>query len=248
MADAELDELYRVQPEGFTALRGRLAAAAKERGDASAANRISAARKPTTAAWIVNQLALSSKEAVQRLRDLGARLRAAHAAMDGDRIRALSTEQRMLVNELARSAFEAVALTNPSAAQRDDVTATLQAAIADPEVSAQLGRLTKVERWSGFGEFGEATAKPPQAPRTPANEREKASAALAAAERAKAEADDVLSERHADLAAARLRHDEARRGLREAERQLNAAETAYDKAQQASRDAAELVREAKSRL
>jgi hypothetical protein len=274
MADDELDELYWVKPEDFTALRTSLAAAAKQR-DAAAAKRISAARKPTTAAWVVNRLVRSDEEAKQRLGDLGERLRTAHAAMDGDRIRELSAEQRRLVDELARAAFEAAELTDPPAALRDDVTGTLQAAIADPEVTARLGQLTKAERWSGFGEFG-ATApvftvarrakrkpEPEPAPQEPAKEEEEPSddqlrakreqieaarATLAAAERAKDEADDALSETKADLAAARLRHDDARNRLVEAERKLNAAEEAYEKAKHASRDAAELVKEAKLQL
>ncbi len=53
-----LDELYSARPEDFTALRARLAATAKRGGDAAAARRISGSRKPTTAAWVVNLLAL----------------------------------------------------------------------------------------------------------------------------------------------------------------------------------------------
>ena len=45
MAD-ELDELYEVKQDEFTALRTKLAAAAKQRGDADTARQISAARKP----------------------------------------------------------------------------------------------------------------------------------------------------------------------------------------------------------
>jgi hypothetical protein len=127
MADDELDSLYWVQPEGFTARRTRLAAAAKQRGDAAAAKRISAARKPTTAAWIVNRLVLRHKDAKQRLADLGDRLRAAHAAMDGDRIRDLSGEQHKLIDELARTAFKAADVRKPSSTVRDDLTSTLQA-------------------------------------------------------------------------------------------------------------------------
>jgi hypothetical protein len=270
MADDVLDELYWVKPDGFTALRSRLTAAAKQRGDTTAAKRISAARKPTTAAWVVNRLTLGHKQAKQRLADLGERLRAAHAAMDGDRIRECSTEQRKLIDELARTAFEAAELKNPSAAVRDDVTGTLQAAIADPEVMAGLGRLAKAERWSGFGAFGGAAPvftvdrngkekaqpkqprpKPPQrAPRD--NEAEaqldELLTALAAAEQARAKADDAVSDRQTELAAARLRHDQALEKLREAEHDLKIAEDTYDKAKRARRDAAELVREAKARL
>ena len=159
MAHDELDELYGVKPEQFTAIRARLATTAKQRGDVAAAKQISAARKPTQAAWIVNVLALRNTDARQALTELGERLRAAHAAMDGDRIRALSAEQRTLVDELSRAAFEASELADPPAALRDDVTGTLQAAIADPDVAARLGRLSKAERWSGFGEFGDTATQ-----------------------------------------------------------------------------------------
>ncbi len=156
MAD-ELDELYEVKQDEFTALRTKLAAAAKQRGDTETAKMISAARKPTAAAWVVNRLALRDRDIRARLAGLGERLKDAHSAMDGDRIRALSAEQRRLVDDVARAAFEEAELADPSAALRDDVTGTLQAAIADPDVASRLGRLTKAEQWSGFGEFGDTT-------------------------------------------------------------------------------------------
>jgi len=270
----ELDELYEVKPEEFTALRTKLAATAKQRGDADAAKQISSARKPTTAAWVVNRLALRDNDVRTRLTGLGERLKEAHAAMDGDRIRALSAEQRRLVDDVARAAFEEAELADPSAALRDDVTGTLQAAIADPGVTSRLGRLTKAEQWSGFGEFGDTAmvftqTRKPASRKKPAEEpqredtlddkrddkrdaarreREKARAALTAAERAKADADAALTELQSDLATARLRRDDARRRLQDAERALTAAEDAYDKGKQASRDAAAVVKEAKAQL
>ena len=170
MAD-ELDELYEVKPEEFTARRTEFAAAAKQRGEADTAKQVSAARKPTTAAWVVNRLALRDQDVRTRLAGLGERLRDAHTAMDGDRIRELSAEQRRLVDDVTRAAFEEAELADPSAALRDDVTGTLQAAVADPDVASRLGRLTKAERWSGFGEFGDTamvfhpTAQDDQRPR-----------------------------------------------------------------------------------
>jgi hypothetical protein len=273
MAD-ELDELYEVKPEEFTALRTKLSAAAKKRGDADTAKQISAARKPTTAAWVVNRVALRDLNIGTRLAGLGERLKNAHSEMDGERIRALSAEQRRLVDDVARTAFEEAELVDPSGALRDDVTGTLQAAIADPDVASRLGRLTKAERWSGFGEFGDTamvftpTRKSPPAREKPAEEpveeprddkrddkrdaarreREKARAALAAAERAKADADAALTELQSDLATARLRRDDARRRLQDAEEALTAAEDAYDKGKQAGRDAAAVVKEAKAQL
>lgn len=128
--------------------------------------------------------------------------------MNGERIRELSAEQRALVDELSRAAFEAAEVADPSGALCDDVTGTLQAAIADPDVAARLGRLAKAERWSGFGEFGDTATvltvarrgkaadesppathkqadKEPRAERLEATrqQRETARTALAAAER-----------------------------------------------------------------
>jgi hypothetical protein len=262
MAD-ELDELYEVKPEEFTALRTKLAAAAKQRGDVDAAKQVSAARKPTAAAWVVNRLALRDQNTRTRLAGLGERLKDAHAAMDGEAIRALSAEQRRLVDDVARAAFEEAELADPTAALRDDVAATLQAAIADPDVASRLGRLTKAERWSGFGEFGNTAvvftatrkttsrkepAEQPQRDDKRDDKREKARAAVAAAERAKAEADAALTELQSDLATARMRRDDARRRLQDAEHALTAAEDAYDKGKQAGRDAAAVVKEAKAAL
>ena len=271
MAGDELDELYGVKPEEFTALRTELAAAAKKRGDAAAAKLISSARKPTAAAWVVNLLAHTNEDAKHSLADLRKRLRAAHAAMDGAAIRELTAEQRSLVDQLTRAAFDGAEVTNPSATLREDVTGTLQAAVADPDVADRLGRLTKAERWSGFGDFGATTAvssvarsgkggskSAPSRDRSdrdrPADdhgstrELEEAKAALAAAEKAKGDADDESSSRQTDLAVARLRRDEMRQRLDEAQRNLAAAEDAYGQAKQASRDAADLVKEAKARL
>jgi hypothetical protein len=270
MADgdlADLDALYAAKLGDFTPLRTRLAAEAKKRGDTEAAKQIAAARKPTTAAHVVNVLVLNDPAVRSRLTDLGERLRAAHAGMDGTVIRELTSEQRRLIDELARAAFEEAAL-DPTAALRDDVTATLQAAIADPRVAARLGRLTKAEQWSGFGEFGDTAIvfkptrkKEPKAEPAPKKQRDdkdaqnkdaekqrrqqQARAELAAAERAKAEADDALDELQSDLATARLRRDDARRRLQDAESALTAAEDAYEQAKKASRDAADIVKEAK---
>jgi hypothetical protein len=271
MAGDELDELYGVRPEDFTARRTELAAAAKKRGDRETAKRIAGARKPTTAAWVVNRLVYTNGDVKDSLTDLRERLRAAHTAMDGAAIRELSAEQRSLVDELTRAAFEGAEMANPSATLREDVTGTLQAAIADADVANRLGHLAKAEQWSGFGDFGMTTAvftsargakvKPKKTPPPERPDRgsrsddgksvrdiEEAKSALAAAERAKADADSEMSDRQTDLAVARLRRDEMRERLADAERNLDATESAYTRAKQASRDAADLIKEAKARL
>lgn len=255
MADDELDELYRVTLPEFTALRARLAASARKRGDAAAAKRISAARKPTRAAWVVNQLVHDEAGARGRLTDLGDRMRAAHAAMDGDAIRELTRQQRRLVEELTSTAFVVAGLPDPSATLREDVAATLQAAVADPGVAKRLGRLVKAEQWAGFGEFGSSAvvsgvrSVPRPAKAAPKkDDTSRARAVLAEAERAKADADQATSDRQSELAMARLRLDDARHRVELAERDLQAAEEAYRSAKDAGRRAAELVRKARSEL
>lgn len=261
MADDELAQLYAVRPEEFTALRTRLVKEAKARGDAAAATRIGAARKPTMAAWVVNALMHSDENARDRLRDLAAQLRDAHAEMDGDRIRALSAEQRRLVAQLTKAAFVVAGVATPSASLHDDVTATLQAAIADPDVAARLGTLAKAEQWSGFG-FGVSTAKAPPAKKPPSPARARARAedqprrreldaartAMAQARQDKKDTDELLLSRHQELAAARTQHEEAQRRLRAAERALHDAEQAYAYAEQAGLAASARITELRERL
>lgn len=270
MADDPLDQLYAVAPEEFTALRTRLAADAKKSGDAAAAKRIGAARKPTTSAAVVNRLVHSDPGVRDRLTGLGDELREAHTAMDGERIRELSARQRKLIDELTKAAFLVADVDSPTAALRDDVTDTLHAAIADPDVRDRLGRLVKAEHWSGFGDAEMVFAEPAE-PRTPKTRKtrkaeeavpeksdkaeqerrrrhDKARAVLAAAERAKADADDTLADRQSDLATARLRVEDAKARLAKAEQALDEADAAYQEAKDASREAGEVVAAAKAEL
>ena len=232
-AEDELDALYGVPPEEFTALRKELANAAKQRGDTDAARAIAGARRPTTAAWVVNALVRADPAAKDRLSELNAQLRAAHAAMDGARIRELSTAQRKLVSQLTRTGFAAAGMPSPSAAVREDVTATLQAAIADPEVAARLGRLEKAQEWAGFGDFGAPTAatprpkaesKPEPEPKIDRRAAEKRRRALAAAERAHRDARAAVSDRTTALATARRRYEQVLRTLSAAEQAVASAE------------------------
>jgi hypothetical protein len=73
-------------------------------------------------------------------------------------MRKLSKERRRLIDGLVERAFDTTAQTDPSAALREEVTATLEAALADPDVAGQLeaGTLLRAVRWSGFGAGGPA--------------------------------------------------------------------------------------------
>jgi Asp/Glu/hydantoin racemase len=266
-----LDELYGLPPEEFTARRKELVAAARKRGDADGAKLIGAARRPTTAAWVVNLLVRCDATARRRLNDLGDQLRAAHADMDGSRIRESTAAQRKLVDVLARAAFAEAGLSDPSAALRDDVTGTLQAAVADLDVAARLGRLTTAERWSGFGDFGTTSAvagtsrraaPKKQRPETTAESaaptgrdlaaakerRDAAAVELTVAQAARVDADDVVTEREGTLATARRRYETLLESLNAAEREVNAADVELDAARKSATDAAARAEDAATDL
>src|SRR5271165_3882873 len=171
LADA-VAELYEADPDQFTGRRAELAAAARDAGEPAVAKQITALRKPTRSAWVVNRLVRSDPQVRSRLDALAADLQAAAGSADGGRIRELTAARSRLVDELTRQALQVSELPAPPAALREEVTATLDAAIADPEVAANLGTLVRAAHWSGFGldSFPEGTSAPapPRKSRTPA--------------------------------------------------------------------------------
>jgi len=157
---AAADELYDADPGEFTDRRKALADAARAAGDGAAAKRITALRKPTRAAWVVNRLARADVGAPERLAELADSLRAAEEDKDGPRLRELSAIRGQLVDSLTAQALAAAGVSAPPAGLREEVSATLTAAIADPEVAAEFasGTLTRAAQWAGFGlaSFGES--------------------------------------------------------------------------------------------
>jgi len=142
--------LYSADPEEFIARRKELASQARAAGDKAAAKDIGALAKPTRSAWLVNNLVRTDPTVPDRLAEVGGQLRAGEAALDGPSIRKLSVARRELVDALAR---QAVADSGASAMLREEVVETLNAALADPEVAAQVaaGTLVRAAHWAGFG-------------------------------------------------------------------------------------------------
>ena len=146
-------ELYSSDLDAFTERRGDLAARARAAGEASAAKAIAGLRKPTRSAWAVNQVVRADPSVPSRLTALGDELRAAEAALDGATIRELSVARRQLIDALVAQALAASGQHPPSAALREEVTATFAAALADPQLTAEMaaGTLVRAERRAGFG-------------------------------------------------------------------------------------------------
>jgi hypothetical protein len=149
-------ELYSADPDNFIERRNVLAAEARAAGQAPAAKRIAGLRRPTRSAWVVNQLVRSEPGVTARLTELGDELRAAQRSLDGATIRELSLRRRKLVDALTRQAFTVAGQRSASAVLREEVSATLGAALADPQVAEQLGEgtLARAARADGFGPAG----------------------------------------------------------------------------------------------
>lgn len=233
-----MEELFRLPPSEFTAARDTLAKRLKAEGDKEAAAAVKALRRPTVAAWAVNQVALEQPELVEAVVAAGAALGAAQeellAGGGRDALRSATAARRDAVAEATKAA---VGLAGE--AQRDAITATFDAAATD-EASAEAvrsGQLTKeLEAPSGFGMFGggDIAAAPP------ATATEKAD--RAAAEAARKRADDAA--RSAEEARARAEAAELRRSSLEAElatatEAADAAARDADEAEAAAADAAE---------
>ncbi len=151
-----IEELYSVDPDDFMQRRTALAAQARSSdndNDKAAAKDIAELRKPTRSAYALNLLVRSDPEAAPRLAELGDALRAAQEALDGARMRELSTLRRGLIEELADQAFQVTGQRSPAPGLREEVVSTLNAAVADQSVVEQLrsGTLLRPARWDGFG-------------------------------------------------------------------------------------------------
>jgi hypothetical protein len=146
--DAALDELYGADPAEFVVTRKRLARALRDAGDAGAARKLEAARRPTKSARALNVLARHNPGVVSELWERSDELRAAqaealagHPGTQRDAIRA----QRLA---LAAAADAAVALVEGSGeAARAEILSTLQAAAADPDLApiVAAGRLDRCD-------------------------------------------------------------------------------------------------------
>ena len=152
--DSVIDELYALDPSEFTARRDQLSAQARQEGDRALAAAVKAMRRPSAAAYTVNLMARVNAEEIDRLIDLGGRLREAQAALSGEELRALGRQRSQLVAGLAQEARRAARdAGHPiSEATEREVQATFEAALADERAGAAVraGRLVKALERQGM--------------------------------------------------------------------------------------------------
>lgn len=241
--DDAVAQLYSKPTSQFVTQRKALVAHAKADGDSDLAKTIAALRKPTASAAIVNGL---PRGQLRELVELGQQLRAATTRLDAEEIKRLTLERQALTHNLLTT-------IDVTPAVREEVSATLTAAVADASAGAAVmsGALVKAIRYSGFGDIdldevlahassGKSAGRPDsaqtpmQATRTPAL-------------RVVEPDPEIEAARQRQRAQARV--EKLREELEQAQRRQRAAADALDAAQKAaaSADAALTLAEAELR-
>lgn len=261
LADTQVgDELFGLPPEEFVAARDELARRLRREGDAEAAKRVKALRRPPLSAWAVNQLARGQGPGLEGLLAAGERLRAAHqAALAGKgaaELRAAAKAEREAVAGLVRDAMALLGEAGHATtdATRDRVAATLHAAAASPRAAGlvRTGRLTADLDPSGFDTVPTAASAKAAAPEEDgAARRTRRATAMAerdaARKRARLAADQaVLATRQAERLGrlADQAEREAGRARATAAAAIEAASAARERASRAARE----LREAEDRI
>ncbi|MEU0470383.1 hypothetical protein ABZ215_40850 [Amycolatopsis sp. NPDC006131] len=271
--DAVADELYALPRDEFTPARTERAKEAKGR-DPELAKRITQLRKPTVAAWLVNQVSRRHPDEIGQLADLGARLRTAHQKLAGDELRTLSRQRNELIRRLSGRAGgvageAGVPYSDVAMRQVED---TFEAAVSDPDAAAEVaaGRLSAAlepsssEDWlaAALAASPKRKAAPKPAPK-PAKQDPEAERRQAALEEARTKADEAEAARdeaqqaldevtaRAEKAAARVAElrsqlDDATREERAVRKELTAARKAATVADKTADEARRQVAEMES--
>jgi hypothetical protein len=236
------DELYGLPLEQFIPERGALAKALRQAGDRERAKEVAGMRKPSVAAWAVNQLVRAKRKEARELFEAGDALQHAQSELleghgDGKALREAVARERHAVDELTVEARGLLSADGHelTAATLEKVSDTLHAAALDPEARERVeqGRLERELRHVGLGAFGApigGTAAPPRPRRAKATE-----------DTAAKEAEEAERRRAAALKAARQAERDARRAAQRAERELHAAEARREDATTALADAEDAV-------
>jgi hypothetical protein len=232
--------LYALPLDRFTPARDELARTLRKEGRREAAESVRALRKPTGAAWAVNQLAHRRAEDVRELLEAGLRLREAQRELLGGAGRGAldhaREHERALVARLAQDAavIAAEAGLSPTPALVERIRATLHAAAADEQVAADVGagRLVREREVVGFPAMAlEAAAAAPAERRAPAERNRAARTQVEAARRAARDAARRAAAAQRALERARQRVDAAMEALAAAEAQEAQAREAARAAQ-----------------
>jgi hypothetical protein len=229
------DDLYGLPLEQFTEQRNALAKQLRGAGQRDDAAGVSKLRKPSVAAWAVNQLVRTQRRDIDALFKAGDALQKAQAdllAKRGDpaALREAADAERAALDRLTAAARGLLSADGHelTPARLEQVSESLHAAALDEDARSQVrgGRLVRELRHVGLGALGPVDAPEPRASRRPPR----------AAKRGR-----VADDRAAELKAARQAEANARRRADRAARELEAAEQRRDRATERLREAEEAL-------
>lgn len=213
-----LDRLYAASPDEFVEIRKQLASQLKESGNDVDATRIKDAKKPTVAAWALNQLSRSNSAELKNLFDSNEKLA---AAKGGKASREAAGARHHAVAKLVEAAASLLEESGRSAnaTVREKITETLYAVATDEEARSllQRGWLPKEVKSGSLGGFEIPVLEGDEAVREAEREEEERLKKQEEARRLRAEAEKTSAE------ADRLR-SEAAKMIKEADQLSSKAE------------------------
>ncbi len=215
-------ELQRVPPERFVAARNALVKKLRDAGEAAEAKEVVKLRRPTKLLWALNRLGREQPDAIRRLLEAGAEVRAAHEEL----LAGEDARDRMRVAEKElRSAIDALAEIDPTPRVAELLRA---AALGGPAVGRALAEGALEKEPDMTGSLGDAS----EGAGAPARRRKKqptAKARAAASERARRDARKEAAKKEKLRHKAELLRRRARQlaeDAAEAERRAREAEAA----------------------
>ena len=158
----EIDRLYALPLEEFTRERDALVKQLRKDGDADAAAGVKELKKPSVAAWAVNQVRRDRPDEVRELLDVTEELHRVHAKLSSagarERLEEAAEMQRTLIRSLVRCASQLLEAGGHAASDvtLGKVADTLRAAAVDDELREQVadGRVVKERRAASLGPLG----------------------------------------------------------------------------------------------
>jgi hypothetical protein len=237
----EPDDLYGLPLDRFTQERNALARQLRQAGRREEAQAVAKLRKPSLAAWAVNQLVRTQRREIDALFRSGDALQKAQTDLisgrgDPQALRDAVDAERTAVDQLidrARGLLsgEGDELTPPKLEQ---VSETLHAAALDEEARTRVrdGSLDRELQHVGLGALSAGGGTPKRtrgrdgSAQAKRDQREQAEARTKQDQRAEAEARRRMERAARDLRSAEERRERAAQNLGEAERALQAAQEA----------------------
>lgn len=220
-------DLYGLPLDRFTEERNALAKQLRTDGQRDQATKVSKLRKPSVAAWAVNQLVRTQRRDIDSLFKAGDALQRAQSELlakrgDAGTLRKAVDAERVALERLVEKARGLLGADGHelTPAKLGQVSDTLHAAALDEDARAQArdGRLERELRHVGLGAL---TADAP-APRGQTKSKRSSKAAAGA---------DEAKRRKASLSAARKAEADARRRLERAVREVRAVEERHQRAE-----------------